>query len=66
MSEYDKELDTSGLNCPLPIIKAKKEINLMETGQILHVISTDPGAVQDFVSFAYLIVVFISFLISIA
>ena len=52
MSEYDKELDTSGLNCPLPIIKAKKEINLMETGQILHVISTDPGAVQDFVSFA--------------
>ena len=42
MSEYDKELDTSGLNCPLPIIKAKKEINLMETGQILHVISTDP------------------------
>ena len=52
MSEYDKDLDTSGLNCPLPIIKAKKEINLMETGQILHVISTDPGAVQDFVSFA--------------
>ena len=52
MSEYDKELDTSGPNCPLPIIKAKKEINLMETGQILHVISTDPGAVQDFVSFA--------------
>ena len=52
MSGYDKELDTSGLNCPLPIIKAKKEINLMETGQILHVISTDPGAVQDFVSFA--------------
>ena len=52
MSDFDKELDTSGLNCPLPIIKAKKEINLMETGQILHVISTDPGAVQDFESFA--------------
>ena len=52
MTEYDKELDTSGLNCPLPIIKAKKEINLMEAGQVLHVISTDPGAVQDFESFA--------------
>ena len=52
MSKYDKELDTSGLNCPLPIIKSKKEINLMESGQVLHVISTDPGAVQDFESFA--------------
>tara|TARA_B100000029_G_C17555880_1_gene951672 strand:- start:328 stop:573 length:246 start_codon:yes stop_codon:yes gene_type:complete len=52
MTEYNKELDTSGLNCPLPIIKAKKEINEMEIGQILHVISTDPGAVKDFESFA--------------
>ena len=52
MSEFDKELDTSGLNCPLPIIKAKKEINAMEQGQVLHIISTDPGAVKDFESFA--------------
>ena len=52
MSEFDKELDTSGLNCPLPIIKAKKEINTMESGQVLHTISTDPGAVKDFESFA--------------
>ena len=52
MSEFTKELDTSGLNCPLPIIKAKKEINSMEAGQVLHVISTDPGAVMDFESFA--------------
>ncbi len=52
MSDFDKELDTSGLNCPLPIIKAKKEINGMDTGQILHIISTDPGAVKDFESFA--------------
>ena len=52
MSDFDKELDTSGLNCPLPIIKAKKEINTMESGQVLHVISTDPGAVMDFESFA--------------
>ena len=52
MSDFDKELDTSGLNCPLPIIKAKKEINTMEAGQVLHIISTDPGAVKDFESFA--------------
>ena len=52
MSEFDKELDTSGLNCPLPIIKAKKEINTMESGQVLHIIYTDPGAVKDFESFA--------------
>ena len=52
MSDFDKELDTSGLNCPLPIIKAKKEINSMDAGQVLHVISTDPGAVMDFESCA--------------
>ena len=52
MSDFDKELDTSGLNCPLPIIKAKKEINSMDAGQVLHVISTDPCAVMDFESFA--------------
>ena len=52
MSDFDKELDTSGLNCPLAIIKAKKEINSMDAGQVLHVISTDPGAVMDFESFA--------------
>ena len=52
MSDFDKELDTSGLNCPLPIIKAKKEINAMDSGQVLYVISTDPGAVKDFESFA--------------
>ena len=52
MSDFDKELDTSGLNCPLPIIKAKKEINTMDSGQVLYVISTDPGAVKDFESFA--------------
>ena len=46
MSDFDKELDTSGLNCPLPIIKAKKEINTMDSGQVLYVISTDPGAVK--------------------
>ena len=38
MSDFDKELDTSGLNCPLPIIKAKKEINGMDAGQTLKII----------------------------
>jgi|TARA_B100001996_G_scaffold373012_1_gene350031 tRNA 2-thiouridine synthesizing protein A len=42
-----KELDTSGFNCPIPIIKAKKELNGMEIGETLKLISTDPGAVSD-------------------
>jgi|TARA_B100000287_G_scaffold328111_1_gene312586 tRNA 2-thiouridine synthesizing protein A len=42
-----KELDTSGFNCPIPIIKAKKELRDMEIGESLKVISTDPGAVDD-------------------
>ena len=44
----DQVLDTKGLNCPLPILKAKKAISQMETGQILEVQSTDPGSVMDF------------------
>lgn len=44
----DQTLDTKGLNCPLPILKAKKSIAQMETGQTLEVLSTDPGAVMDF------------------
>ena len=43
----NKELDTSGFNCPIPIIKAKKELNGMEIGETLKLISTDPGAVMD-------------------
>jgi len=42
-----KELDTSGFNCPIPIIKAKKQLNEMDTGETLKLISTDPGAVMD-------------------
>ena len=41
------KLDTSGFNCPIPIIKAKKELNTMEVGESLELISTDPGAVSD-------------------
>ena len=44
----DQVLNTKGLNCPLPILKAKKAISQMETGQILEVHSTDPGSVMDF------------------
>lgn len=52
MSEYDQELDVRGLNCPLPIIKARKAINQLKTGQILRVVATDPGSVRDFEAFA--------------
>jgi tRNA 2-thiouridine synthesizing protein A len=47
-----KELDTRGLNCPLPILKAKKALADMPSGQVLRVVSTDPGSVRDFQAFA--------------
>ncbi len=52
MSDFDQELDASGLNCPLPILRAKKNLNSMEAGQILRIIATDPGSVKDFEAFA--------------
>lgn len=45
------ELDASGLNCPLPILRAKKMLNTMEEGQLLRVVATDPGSVKDFNAF---------------
>jgi TusA-related sulfurtransferase len=48
----DRELDTRGLNCPLPILKAKKALSEMTSGQTLKVIATDAGSVRDFVAFA--------------
>ena len=48
----DKELDTRGLNCPLPILKAKKALAEMTSGQLLKVTATDPGAWRDFEAFA--------------
>jgi len=48
---YDVELDTSGLNCPLPILKTKKALNTMLSGQLLHVIATDPASQIDFEAF---------------
>jgi tRNA 2-thiouridine synthesizing protein A len=48
----DVEIDTRGLNCPLPILKAKKALTAMESGQVLKVVSTDTGSVRDFAAFA--------------
>ena len=48
----DKELDTRGLNCPLPILKAKKALAEMLSGQLLKVVSTDGGSTRDFQAFA--------------
>ena len=45
-------IDTSGMNCPIPIMKAKKAIKSMNTGTTLEVISTDPGSVRDFEAFS--------------
>ncbi|WP_025918391.1 sulfurtransferase TusA family protein [Herminiimonas sp. CN] len=50
--QFNKELDARGLNCPLPILKTKKALAEMLTGQVLHVIATDPGSVRDFQAFA--------------
>lgn len=49
---YDRELDVKGLNCPLPILRTKKALAEMQTGQLLRVLATDPGAVKDFQAFA--------------
>jgi tRNA 2-thiouridine synthesizing protein A len=50
--QAQKELDTRGLNCPLPILKAKKALAELATGQVLKVVATDPGSVRDFQAFA--------------
>ena len=50
--QAQRELDTRGLNCPLPILKAKKALAEMQSGELLRVISTDPGSLRDFQSFA--------------
>ena len=50
--QIDKEIDTRGLNCPLPILKAKKALTDMQTGQLLRVVSTDGGSLRDFQAFS--------------
>ncbi len=49
---FDKELDARGLNCPLPILRAKKALNDMTSGQVLKIVATDPGSVKDFQAFS--------------
>ncbi len=49
---FDKELDARGLNCPLPILRTKKALGELATGQVLKVVATDPGAIKDFQAFA--------------
>jgi|TARA_B110000967_G_C18490084_1_gene366362 tRNA 2-thiouridine synthesizing protein A len=51
MAQYDHELDASGLNCPLPILRARKSLGEMKQNQTLHIIATDPGSVKDFEAF---------------
>ena len=50
--DIHKEIDTRGLNCPLPILKAKKALSDMASGQLLKVLSTDAGSLRDFQAFA--------------
>ena len=52
MTDFNRELDTRGLNCPLPILKAKKALGDMQSGEVLKVVSTDPGSMRDFQAFA--------------
>jgi tRNA 2-thiouridine synthesizing protein A len=50
--QFDKELDARGLNCPLPILRTKKALTDMASGQVLKILATDPGSVKDFQAFA--------------
>jgi TusA-related sulfurtransferase len=50
--QAQKEIDTRGMNCPLPILKAKKALADMSSGDVLKVVATDPGSVRDFQAFA--------------
>ena len=50
--QFDNELDARGLNCPLPILRTKKALADMASGQVLRILATDPGSVKDFQAFA--------------
>ncbi len=52
MLPHDREVDARGLNCPLPVLRTKKALNDMASGQSLRVLATDPGSVRDFIAFA--------------
>ena len=50
--QHDQELDTRGLNCPLPILRTKKALGSIQSGQVLKIVATDPGSVKDFQTFS--------------
>lgn len=50
--DFDKDLDTRGLNCPLPVLRTKKALAEMASGQVLRIVATDPGSVKDFQAFS--------------
>lgn len=52
MANFDQELDATGLNCPLPILRTKKALAALNSGQVLRVVATDPGSVKDMDAFA--------------
>lgn len=52
MTNFDREIDVSGLHCPMPILRAKKALTDMSPGQVLHIIATDPASANDIPSFA--------------
>jgi tRNA 2-thiouridine synthesizing protein A len=52
MADFNQELDARGLNCPLPILRAKKALNGLASGEVLRILTTDPGSVKDFEAFA--------------
>ena len=52
MTDFDHELDACGLNCPLPVLRAKKTLDKMASGEILRIIATDPGSVEDMAALA--------------
>ena len=47
MNQFDRELDTTGLNCPMPVMRTKKALLDLDPGQVLHIISTDPATTED-------------------
>lgn len=49
--QVDREVDAKGLNCPLPVLRTKKALNDMKSGQVLRILATDPGSVRDFQAF---------------
>ncbi len=52
MLQHDKEVDARGLNCPLPILRTKKTLNDMHSGEVVRILATDPASVRDFQAFA--------------